>query len=69
MGSPGRKLQWRLGSLVCDRVLPALAPVLNRARLLSPKEQVMRCLCLCKLQMIEGAEKQVQCLVSDWTKA
>ncbi len=39
-GSPGRPLGEALGRLVAARLLAALAAVLNRARLLSPSEQV-----------------------------
>ena len=38
--SSGAQLQQRLGRLVCGRVLASLPAVLNRARMLAPREQV-----------------------------
>ncbi len=40
LGSAAAVLQERLRRMVCNRVLASLSAVLNRARLLAPREQV-----------------------------
>lgn len=45
-GSSRAQLQERLRRVLCGRVLASLPAVLNRARLLAPKEQVHVSWCL-----------------------